>query len=160
MAEVDGTSVQGGLSESAKRSNVVRLAFGGEPDRLEAFCHAIRQVVPPGTTVIVRGSAVTGERWNDGAPFDAEGTGTSDLDLTFVGSDVLKFFKASGFFVPAVHTRPVREQDPDIAPGLVPLRQQLMRMVDRPVNIPASRDLVLRFRGDLLDQPYLTLFET
>jgi hypothetical protein len=31
-------------------------------------------------------------------------------------------------------------------------------MVGRPVNIQASRELVTRFRGDLLGQPYLTLF--
>jgi hypothetical protein len=32
-------------------------------------------------------------------------------------------------------------------------------MVRRPVNIQASRDIVLQFRGGLLGQPYLTLFE-
>jgi hypothetical protein len=32
-------------------------------------------------------------------------------------------------------------------------------MVHRPVNIQASREIVLQFRGDLLDQPYLVLFE-
>jgi hypothetical protein len=41
----------------------------------------------------------------------------------------------------------------------VALREQLMAMVKRPVNIQASRDLVLQLRGDLLGQPYLTLFE-
>ena len=52
------------------------------------------------------------------------------------------------------------DDDPDIAPGLVPLRETLMAMVDRPVNIQASRDIVLQFRGDLLGQPYLTLLQT
>ena len=33
-----------------------------------------------------------------------------------------------------------------------------MDMVERPVNIQASRDIVIQFRGDLLGQPYLTLF--
>jgi len=32
-------------------------------------------------------------------------------------------------------------------------------MVGRPVNIQASRDIVIAFRGGLLDQPYLTLVE-
>jgi hypothetical protein len=32
-------------------------------------------------------------------------------------------------------------------------------MVGRPVNIQASRDIVIGFRGRLLDQPYLTLLE-
>jgi len=52
------------------------------------------------------------------------------------------------------------ENDPDIAPALVPLREQLMAIVNRPVNIQASREIVLKFRGDLLDQPYLTLLQT
>jgi hypothetical protein len=52
------------------------------------------------------------------------------------------------------------EDDPDIAPGLEPLHEKLMAMVKRPVNIQASREIVLQFRGDLLDQPYLTLLQT
>ena len=32
----------------------------------DAFCHEIEQVVPPATTVILRGGAVTGTRWRDG----------------------------------------------------------------------------------------------
>jgi hypothetical protein len=152
--------VQGGLTEEQKRRNVVRLAFGGDARRYDAFCAAVNEVVPPGTTVVLRGSAVTGTRWKDGAPFDADGPGTSDLDLTLVGDDVLHFFKASGFFVPGVHSRPMGEDDPDIAPGLEPLREKLMAIVHRPVNIQASREIVLQFRGGLLDQPYLTLLQT
>jgi hypothetical protein len=152
--------LQGGLTEEAKRANVVSLAFGGSSDRYQEFCHAIEQVVPPGTTVVLRGSAVSGTRWKDGAPFDADGPGTSDLDLTLVGSDVLLFFNVTGFFVPGVHSRPMGQHDPDIAPGLVPLRETLMAIVNRPVNIQASREIVLKFRGDLLDQPYLTLLQT
>ena len=156
---IDDDRIQGGLTESEKRENVVRLAFGGDWDRYREFCRAIEKIVPPGTTVVLRGSAVTGERWKDGAPFDADGPGTSDLDLTFVGHKALEFFKLTGFFVPGVHSRPLSEEDPDIAPDLVPLREKLMAMVHRPVNIQASRDIVLQFRGDLLDQPYLTLLE-
>jgi hypothetical protein len=32
-------------------------------------------------------------------------------------------------------------------------------MTGRPVNIQATRDWVMYFRGELLDQPYLTLIE-
>ena len=152
-------TVQGGLTDAEKRANVVRLAFGGQPEGLERFCRAIDEVIPPGTIVVLRGSAVTGHRWKDQAPFDADGPGTSDLDLTFVGSGALLFFKPTGFFVPGVHSRPLSDEDPDIAPDLVPLRRQLIEMVKRPVNIQASRDVVLHFRGDLLGQPYLLLFE-
>ena len=160
MGNPGADDVQGGLSEQAKRENVISLAFGGRADLFERFCNAIRDVVPPGTTVVLRGSAVTGVRWKDGAPFDAEGPGTSDLDLTLVGSDVLHFFKVTGFFVPGIHSRPMGDDDPDIAPGLVPLREKLMALVNRPVNIQASREIVLQFRGDLLQQPYLTLLQT
>jgi hypothetical protein len=156
---VPDEAVQGGLTEEEKRDNVIRLAFGGQPERLEEFCCAIREVVPPGTIVILRGSAVTGYRWSDHAPFDADGPGTSDMDLTFVGADALTFFTATGFFVPGVHSRPLSDEDPDIAPDLVPLRRKLMAMVQRPVNIQASREIVIQFRGGLLDQPYLTLLE-
>jgi hypothetical protein len=34
-----------------------------------------------------------------------------------------------------------------------------MDMVHRPVNIQASRELVIELRGDLLGQPYLVLFD-
>jgi hypothetical protein len=152
--------IQGGLTEAAKRDNVIRLAFGGDVSRFEAFVAAVRDAVPAGTTVVLRGSAVTGQRWKDGAAFDADGPGTSDLDLTLVGADAVALFSLTGFFVPGIHSRPLSDDDPDIAPSLVPLRQALMAMVGRPVNIQASREIVIGFRGGLLDQPYLTLIET
>jgi hypothetical protein len=151
--------LQGGLTEEEKRDNVIRLAFDGRRERLDAFIEEIDAIAPFGTTVILRGSAVTGSRWKNGAAFDADGPGTSDLDLTLVGADALTFFKASGFFVPGVHSRPLSDRDPDIAPDLVALRSRLMAMVGRPVNIQASREIVLQFRGGLLDQPYLTLLQ-
>ena len=152
-------SVQGGLSEAEKRQNVIRLAFGGSEERLEEFCRTIREEIPKGTQVILRGSAVTGTRWRDGAAFDADGPGTSDLDLTLIGDAVIGLFKITGFFIPGLHSRPVSEEDPDIAPGLIPLRETLMLMTGRPVNIQASREFVLQVRGGLLDQPYLTLID-
>ncbi|MEX2272488.1 MAG: hypothetical protein WD690_13525 [Vicinamibacterales bacterium] len=145
------------LTDEEKRECVCRLAFGGDPAKLEAFCKLVKESVPHGTAVVLRGSVVTGKRWKDGAPFDAEGPGTSDLDLTLVGDDVVGLFKVTGFFVPGVHSRPLSDRDPDIAPDLVPLRQQLMEMTGRPVNIQGTRDWVMYFRGEMLGQPYLTL---
>src|SRR5919201_2360255 len=112
---VPANEVQGGLSEEQKRRNVIRLAFGGDERRFDEFCRAIYDVVPFGTAVVLRGSAVTGRRWKDRAPFDADGPGTSDLDLTLVGADALRFFKPTGFFVPGVHSRPLSDEEPDIA---------------------------------------------
>ena len=159
MTDQAAETEQGGLTDEAKRANVVRLAFGGDAGKFEEFCDRIRKAVPEGTGVVLRGSAVTGERWGDGAPFDADGPGTSDLDLTLVGDKVVGLFKLTGFFVPGVHSRPVSEDDPDIAPYLIPLRHSLMEIVNRPVNIQATRDVVMYLRGDLLGQPYLTLIE-
>ena len=147
------------LTETEKRENVVRLAFDNDPAKLEQFVQLIRDVIPENTGVVLRGSAVTGYRWKDKAPFDADGPGTSDLDLTLVGSRILEYYKVTGFFVPGVHSRPISKDDPDIAPGLVPLRERLMDMVNRPVNIQGTRDFVMYFRGELLGQPYLTLVE-
>jgi hypothetical protein len=159
---VDGTDdreIQGGLTAEEKRANVIRLAFAGDESRFDEFCDCVRQVIPAGTGVVLRGSAVTGHRWADNAPFDAEGPGTSDLDLTLVGPEVVGLFKVTGFFVPGVHSRPLSDDDPEIAPDLIPLRERLMGLVGRPVNIQATRDFVMHLRGDLLGQPYLTLIE-
>ena len=151
--------VETGLTEQDKRANVVRLAFQGDEERLKEFVEIIRSAIPPETGVVLRGSAVTGRRWKDGALFDCEGPGTSDLDLTLVGDAVIALYKVTGFFLPGIHSRPISKDDPDIAPALVPLRERLMDMVGRPVNIQATRDFVMYVRGELLGQPYLVLIE-
>jgi hypothetical protein len=146
------------LSHEEMRRNVIRLAFDGNDAKFEEFCAIVREAVPEAQAVVLRGSAVTGERHSDGAPFDADGPGTSDLDLTLVGAEVLRYYAFDGYFIPGVHSRPLSEEDPDIAPDLVPLRERLMSMVGRPVNIQGTRDWMQYFRGDILGQPYLTLF--
>src|SRR5919204_3782839 len=155
----DARGVQGGLTEEEKRANVLRLAFGGDQERFDHFLRLIREEIPADTRVVLRGSALTGFRWKDGAPFDSDGPGTSDLDLTLVGDEAVGLFKPTGFFVPGVHSRPLSDDDPDIAPSLIPLREALMVMTGRPVNIQASRDVVIQFRGGVLDQPFLTLIK-
>lgn len=162
MTEQEGASATTAdeLTGEQKRSNVVRLAFGGSEERLQQFIDKVRRAIPPGTGVVLRGSAVTGERWKDGAPFDADGPGTSDLDLTLVGGDeLIGLYKVTGFFVPGIHSRPLSDEDPDIAPDLVPLRKELMEMVGRPVNIQATRDFVMYLRGEVIGQPYLVLID-
>jgi hypothetical protein len=146
------------LTDAEMRENVIRLAFNGNAVKFEEFCSIVRDSVPEASAAVLRGSATTGVRHSDGAPFDADGPGTSDLDLTLVGAEVLRYYAFDGYFVPGVHSRPLSEEDPDIAPDLVPLREQLMAMVQRPVNIQGTRDWVQYFRGDILGQPYLTLF--
>ena len=145
-------------TEAQRRSNVIRYAFDGDETRFQQFCDVIREAVPEAHTAVLRGSAVTGYRWRDGAPFDSDGPGTSDLDLTLVGSEVLRYYSLDGYWVPGIHSRPLSDEDPDIAPELLPLRKRLMDMVNRPVNIQGTRDWVQFLRGEILGQPYLTLF--
>jgi hypothetical protein len=140
------------------RANVIRFAFGGDEARFQEFCDIVRDAVPEANAGVLRGSAITGFRWRDGTPFDGDGPGTSDLDLTLVGSDVLRYYTIGGYWIPGIHSRPLSDKDPDIAPELVPLRERLMGMAHRPVNIQGTRDWVQYLRGDIMGQPYLTLF--
>jgi hypothetical protein len=159
MAErTDLGAEQDELTPEQMRQNLVRLAFGGDWERFREFCGIIEREMPRGTAAVLRGSAITGHRWKDGAAFDADGPGTSDLDLTLVGAGALQFYSVTGFYLPGVHSIPLSDEHPDIAPDLVPLRERLVAMVGRPVNIQGTRDFWQHLRGDLLGQPYLVLF--
>ena len=148
-----------GMSQEEMRDRVIRLAFGGEPRRYEEFCNLLRRVLPADTEVVLRGSAITGVRWKDGAPFDADGPGTSDLDLTLVGNEIHESYILDGYYIPGLHSKPLSDKDPDIAPDLIPLRERLQQMVGRPVNVQATTDLVMYVRENFMGQPYLTMIE-
>ena len=148
-----------GMTEQEMRERVIELAFSGDPSELEKFCTVLREALPADTAAVLRGSSITGVRWEDGAPFDADGPGTSDLDLTLVGAEVHAYYILDGYYIPGVHSKPLSDKDPDIAPKLVPLRETLQQMVGRPVNIQATRDFVMYVRESLFGQPYLTLIE-
>ena len=143
-------------TDAEKLSCLLKLAFDNDRSHYDRFCEIVRNAVPEAHAAVLRGSAITGTRFADGAPFDADGPGTSDLDLTLVGADVLRYYSA--FWIPGIHSKPLSDEDPDIAPDLLPLRRQLMDMVKRPVNIQGTRDWLQHFRGDIMNQPYLTLF--
>jgi hypothetical protein len=145
------------LPEEAVRDRIVRLAFGGDERRFETFVAAIREALPADVTVVLRGSAVTGERWADGQPFDADGPGTSDLDLALVSRDMLKLWEE--LYIPGLHSAPLSDDHPNAAPVLVPLRRALCTIAGRPVNIQATTDLVQYARDVLLDQPFFTLID-
>jgi hypothetical protein len=91
-------------------------------------------------------------------PFDADGPGTSDLDVTFVGGDMVSLFRE--FHIPGLHSAPLSEAHPFAAPALGPLRKRLCAMVGRPVNIQATTSLVQFVRDVVMDQPYLVLLKT
>jgi hypothetical protein len=140
------------------RERVIQLAFKGDLNHFQSFASAAEEL-PKSTGAVLRGNSVTGVRWNDGAPFDSEGPGTSDLDLTLIGEEVIGLYSSDGFYIPLVHTKPLCDKDLDIAPDLVPLREKLQAMVGRPVNIQATRDFVRYVREELLGEPHLQLIE-
>lgn len=148
MAEVDNESV---------RQRILRLAFDGDSARFDKFIRTLQSVAPKDCQVILRGSAVTGRRWADGQPFDADGPGTSDLDVTFLGGDMISHWEE--FYIPRMHTAPLGEDHPDAAPPLNNLRAKLCKIACRPVNLQASVGLVQFARDVLFDQPYFTLIE-
>lgn len=156
MAE-EAEEVRAGMTEGEMRANLLRLVFGGSLELFEEFRSAIEAVLPPDAAAVVRGSAVTGRRHEDRAPFDSKGPGTSDVDLTLVGSTVLDWFTDDGFYIPGVHSKPLSEEHPEVAPALVPLRRKLISLVARPVNIQATRDFTMFVKEVLLGQPYLTI---
>src|SRR5262245_40481500 len=141
------------------RERVIELVFGGDTAKFEDFVTVLRADLPRGTGVVIRGSAVTGERWDDGAPFDADGKGTSDVDITLIGDEVINLYNSDGFYIPLIHTNPLCDEDPQIAPDLIPLREKLQGIVKRPVNIQATRDFVRFVREVLIGQPHLAIIE-
>ena len=145
------------LTDDQVRERIVRLGFGGDRDRFDTFVNAVKEALPDDVSVLLRGSAVIGVRWEDGAPFDADGPGTSDLDLTLVGGDMLKLWSEDAFYIPKLHTAPLNDDTPDSCPALVPLRRALCKIAGRPVNIQATSSLVQYARDVLFDQPYFTL---
>jgi hypothetical protein len=142
------------MNESEMRSRIVTLAFGGDERLFIAFYKKLQQGLPEGTGIVLRGSVITNKRHEDGTPFDSQGRGTSDLDVTLVGSKVMEAWNSDAFYIPALHTKPLCDKDPDIAPSLNPLRESLQKLVGRPVNMQATSSLVLYGRDVLFGEPY------
>jgi hypothetical protein len=147
------------MSDDEIRARIVRLGFDGDQKRFEAFCDKCRKGLPKGTGVALRGSVVTNERWADGKPFDADGKGTSDLDVTLIGAQVMEYWNDGEYYIPALHTKPLGDKTPEIAPELNPLREELQQLAGRPVNFQATANLILFARDVLFDEPYFTIIE-
>jgi hypothetical protein len=139
------------------RERIIRLAFEGDRSRYDWFIRTLREAIPPDVSVILRGSAVTGTRWEDGKPFDADGRGTSDMDLTLIGGDMVKHFDV--FYIPGMHSAPLSDEHPDASAIFLPLRRALSSIARRPVNIQATSDFVQYLRDIVMTQPYYALVE-
>ncbi len=147
------------LTEEEMRENAIRLAFGGDREKFVEFCRVLEEMIPENTAAVLGGSSVMGHSF-EGHPHDAKGPGTSDLDIYLIGNAAIDYFGLEGFWIPGIHSHPVKDGDEDIAPGLKPLRHRLKRMVRREVTIQASQSFYYWFREKLLGQPYLLLAGT
>jgi hypothetical protein len=156
MAEIEG-DITDPENQRQIRERVTRLAFGGDPKRFDEFLRVLNEATPDGVDVILRGSAVTGHKWGSDEPFDHDGPGTSDLDVTFVGGDMVMLFRE--FHIPGIHSVPLSEAHPFASPTLGPLRKRLCEMTERPVNLQATTSLVQYLREISMDQPYLVLLK-
>jgi hypothetical protein len=153
----DDSSLPDAWTQDAIRQRVIRLAFGGDPQRFDEFVKVLEEATPAGVEVILRGSAVTGFKWRSDEPFDADGPGTSDLDVTFVGGDMITLFRE--FHIPAIHSVPLSEKHPFASPPLGTLRKRLCALTRRAVNLQATTSLVQFVRDVVMDQPYLVLLK-
>jgi len=153
----DDTDILDAESQRQIRERVTKLAFDGDPQRYDEFVRELNDATPDGVEVILRGSAVTGHKWGTDEPFDADGPGTSDLDVTFVGGDMVMLF--SDFHIPGIHSAPLSEAHPFASTALLPLRNRLCAMTGRPVNLQATTSLVQYVRDVVMDQPYLVLLK-
>lgn len=142
------------MDENEIRARIVTLGFGGDERLFIAFYRKLQQGLPEGTGIILRGSVVTNKRHEDGTPFDSQGPGTSDLDVTLVGNKVMEAWSSDAYYIPALHTKPLCDKDPDIAPSLKQLRESLQNLVGRPVNFQATANIVLFGRDVLFGEPY------
>jgi hypothetical protein len=145
------------MDEKEVRARIVTLGFGGDERLFIAFYRKLQQGLPEGTGIVLRGSVVTNQRHEDGAPFDSQGKATSDLDVTLVGSKVMEAWTSDAFYIPGLHTKPLCDKDPDIATSLNPLRESLQKLVGRPVNFQATSSLVLYGRDVLFGEPYFVV---
>jgi hypothetical protein len=147
------------MSDLELHARIVSLGFGGDERLFIAFYRKLQQGIPEGTGIVLRGSVVTNKRHEDGLAFDSQGKNTSDLDVTLVGKTVMEAWAADAFYIPALHTKPLCDKDPGIAPSLNPLREALQKLVDRPVNIQATSSLVLYARDVMFGEPYYVVVE-
>lgn len=136
---------------------VLRRGFAGDAGRLRLFVTTLRRALPRDATIILRGSAVAGRSYVSGAPFDAAGPGTSDLDVVVLGETVMDLWTPEAQLAGGVNTLPLSDDDPWVAPGLDAARRRAQAIVGRPVSIQAMAEWFLDLRALVQGQPYVVL---
>jgi hypothetical protein len=73
------------MSEIEMRSRIITLALAVTSASTSPFIENYSRDYLTEPALSLRGSVVTNKRFEDGTPFDSQGVGTSDLDVTLVG---------------------------------------------------------------------------
>lgn len=147
------------MNDAEILDRIIELGFDGDWELYKKFCEKLKAGLPEKTGVALRGSVVTNSRHEDGRPFDAKGENTSDLDVTLIGDEARAMWKTDEYYIPALHTKPLGDKAPDIAPALNPLRVELQEMVGRPVNIQATANFIMFVRDVIMNQPFYMIVE-
>jgi hypothetical protein len=135
---------------------VVQRVFRGDFGLYRQFLATLRETTGD-TEIVLRGSAVTGESYRGHEPFDADGPGTSDLDLVLVGPEAFRFWERDAFYLRGVNSRPLWASAPWVAPALEPARSAAQALIGRPVSIQAMARWFLELRWIIQGQPHITL---
>ena len=144
-------------SQASLLEAAVRRAFGGDHRRFERFVACLRAGLPEGTRIALRGSAVAGSSFVTGEPFDAAGSGTSDLDVVVIGTEAMGLFSPEAFYVPGVNSKPLCDATRWVAPDLDAVRTRAQALVRRPVAIQAMAGWFLELRAVVQGQPHVLL---
>ena len=71
----------------------------------------------------------------------------------------MEAWSADAYYIPGLHTKPLCDKEPDVAPSLNPLREALQQLVGRPVNMQATSSMVIYARDVLFGEPYYVVVE-
>jgi hypothetical protein len=147
------------MTDEQIEDRITKLAFDGDALRFREFCARLKAGLPEGTGIAFRGSVVTNKRYEDGTPYDSNGRGTSDLDVTLIGNKVMEFWNEDAYYIPALHTKPLCDADRGVAPALNSLREELQKLAGRPVAFQATANFILYTRDVLFNEAYYTWLE-
>ena len=144
--------VDGSIADAA-----MARVFGDRPDDLGPFLAALRSGLPADTGLYLRGSAVNGESYETGRPFDARGPHTSDLDLVAVGDEASRLWVDEAKLLGGVNTLPLCDGSEWVAPALDPARRRAQAIVERPVSLQSMAVWFLDLRAAVQGQAYISL---
>lgn len=143
-------------SDAVLAAAVVR-GFDGDPATLARFLVVLREALPPGTTLALRGSTVVGHSFRKGTPFDAAGPRSSDLDVVAIGEPAVELWVPEARLLGGINTLPLSDGTAWVAPELDGPRCAAQEIVGRPLSLQAMAGWFLELRTILQAQPYVVL---